>query len=454
MRNLLQSLELLRSEPEVILRSPFARLLDAQKQCAPLINARDTLRSKAGAVKPSVPPLDPDKVWHRFEAGQGDLDALNDLELRALCSAEEFAIRPKFVEALQSRPERLNTPRCLYALVNSYFTRWRDMHAAESLENILKNAINNAPRITPAIQRWRSAQSLFSPAAAESLAQFIVDRHSQIHAVLRLQYVGAGTRLALQTHARTAELGAKRFCEIESRSDEGSNLRYLEWLVKDVLTDTLLPGALHAAVSSLILSRSAEQSESFQKTLQGYIQGSKWLGDPRLRQYAPNWREMEPQAEQRFLSWLAKESILFFFNTILPPNDENRRRADFWLKYYKQIKDFQVAVSDQDYWILQRKKATADIPLHSRVQQGSTSAFLMKFRGYAAEFVIVEFSETGNATHIYERSVFESTKVNLRTPIFLLNKHLKQGGRLDRIIHIGQWEYGAAQKLAGLGIGP
>jgi hypothetical protein len=454
MKNALDALQLLKAEPKIIRHNPLAMRLDGLKECAPLIKSRDDLRSRVGTVKSVTPPLEPKRVWQRFESNGGDLNELNSLEFRTLCTAHEFAVQPKFVQALQSRPEYLNTSRCLYALVNSYFSRWREMASPEDLELLLKNAIALHPRASPAIQRWRSAQSLFSAEAAEKLADFVVDRQSKIETVLKLQYVGLVTRLALMTHAKAAELASQRFRDVESGSDEQTNLRYLEWMIKDVLTETLMPGALHAAVSSLILSRSAERSASFQQTLRSYVQNCPRLGDPRLRQFAPNWRDMDPEAGQRFLSWLAKENILFFFNTILPRNDENRRRADFWLRYHKQIKDFQVAISEQDYWKVKANKSTADLPLHSRVTQSSTSAFLMKFQGYGAEFIIAEFSETGHAAYIYDRAAFESKNVDLRTPFFQLHRHLKHGGRKDRILHLGTWESPARQKLAELGIRP
>lgn len=454
MRMLTEVLELLRSEPDIIRHSPFARPIDGLKECAPVINARDNLRVQVGTVKLSVPPLDPKRVWERFEKNRGDLDKLNGLEIRTLCAADEFATKPIFVQALESQPVYLKNGRCLYAMANSYFARWREMEAPEQLEELLKNAINRYPRKNPVVERWRSAQSLFSAKAAEALAEFVANRRSNVNTVLKLQYVGAATRLAVLTRAKTAEVAARRFRQSESSTDEVTNLSYLQWMIQGVLTDPLLPGALHHAVSSLILSRSAEKSESFQQTLRTYIQHHPRLGDPRLRQCMPNWRDMEADAQQRFLSWLAKENILFFFDTILPRNDENRRRADFWLRYHKQIKDFQVAISEQDSWKLKANKSHTDLPLHSRVTQGATSAFLIQFRGYETDYIVVEFSETGNAAYIYDRATFESTNINLRTPQFQLNRHLKHERWPHRILHLGGWEFSARQKLAELGILP
>jgi hypothetical protein len=256
------------------------------------------------------------------------------------------------------------------------------------------------------------------------------------------------------TQARTAELASERFRREELVLDESAKLRYLEWMLKDVFTDTLMPGALHSAVGSLILSRSAEKSGTFQTKLREFIQRCPYLGDPRLRNTAPNWRDMAPGTEQRYLSWLAVENIQFFFNTILPRNDHNRRRADFWLRYHGRIIDFQVALSDEDLFKLKSIKASADLPLYSRVLNAPTSAFLMKFKGTGTDFVVVEFSETGNAAYIYELAAFESRNVNFRTPAFYVSRHLKHNGHRDRILHQGGWEVPARRKLIDYGIWP
>ena len=177
MSGLREALDLLRSEPDIIRHSPFARSIGGSKECAPLIEVRDALRVEIGNVKSSAPPLDPKRVWHRFEASRGDLNNLNGLEIRTLCTAEEFATKPVFVEALHAQPEHLKNGRCLYAMVNSYFVRWREMEKPDTLEALLTNAINRYPRKSPVIERWGGAHSLFSARAAEALAEFVVSRN-------------------------------------------------------------------------------------------------------------------------------------------------------------------------------------------------------------------------------------------------------------------------------------
>ncbi len=152
-------------------------------------------------------------------------------------------------------------------------------------------------------------------------------------------------------------------------------------------------------------------------------------------------------AARQYLSWLARDSIIFFFNTILPNNNENRRRKDFWLRYHDRILDFQVAVSEEDLWKVKANEKSSDFLCYSKVAHPTTSAFLMKFDGYGRHYLIAEFSETGNAAYIFTYKDFEATNVTMRTPQFDLKRHLKFD-KTNRIIHIGAWESKTAYTLA------
>src|ERR1700691_2527759 len=127
MKNVLEALQRLKSELEIVRRSPLASELDARTECASLIATRDRLKSLTDTVKTLLPPLDPIRVWERSESSGGDLNKLNGLEFKPLCIATETAVHPAFVRALRSQPERLQRSVCLYSMGNSYFTRWRSM---------------------------------------------------------------------------------------------------------------------------------------------------------------------------------------------------------------------------------------------------------------------------------------------------------------------------------------
>lgn len=145
----------------------------------------------------------------------------------------------------------------------------------------------------------------------------------------------------------------------------------------------------------------------------------------------------------------------------MPRNDTNRRRAEFWLDYAKKqgkIKDFQVAVSEDDRPKIRASRAKT-IPSYSSIIGGKTSAFLMIFEGYGAEYIVIEFSETGNAAYIYKRKDFEARGITLRSNSFHLTDDLKRvPAAEDRIWHrtntIERWETKARRQLADLGVRP
>jgi hypothetical protein len=210
-------------------------------------------------------------------------------------------------------------------------------------------------------------------------------------------------------------------------------------------------------MGDLINCRLPERIPELQKALVEVIHKDDRLGDPRLAGNAPNWRTVPLEAKEKFLAWLAKETLQFFFDTLVPSNDENRRRAKFWLEYAKKqgkIKDFQVAVSDEDVYRIKASRAKT-IPSYSRVTGGNTSAFLMVFEGYGKNYVVIEFSETGHAAYVYTREEFESSGVKLRSYSFNLTADLRRmNDKETRIIHRGEWEPKARRILSELGIRP
>jgi len=421
-----------------------------------LSHALDNLREKLTVIKLSPPKLNVEAVWTKFAASRYDLSAIDALQFRALCSAEGTALRPEFIAALAKHPEKLKRSRCLHGMVNSYFAEWRTMENPRTVEGLLISAFAKYSAKNLAVQKWLAGASkgLFSERAAAFLSEEICSGQKAVDEVLHEHNVSKWTKLGMLARASAAKSACEYLRRMEGLRDNEWSLRYLQWMTEKVLSDLTLPDSFSEAVSSLILSESAKRSEGFQRALRSYSQNHKKLGDPRVRESSPNWRSITPEAAQRYLSWLARDSIIFFFNTIIPNNSENQRRKDFWLRYHDRIKDFQVALSEADVWKVKSSQQGKDLLYYSRVAHPTTSAFLMKFEGYGGQFLVIEFSEKGNAAYLHKMADFESRGLTLRTPRFELRNHLRFDDT-HRIIHNGDWERKAAYKLSWeLGIRP
>jgi hypothetical protein len=448
------ALQQLGAEAQVIRHRAAAPAVDGQRACRFLRGALDKIRDKRLVIKLDRPKLEVKTVWAKFAASGYDLSSLDKLQFRTLCSAEEAALHPEFLGALTRSPEMLLRCRCLYGMVTCYFAEWRTMEDPAAAERLLPYIFRRYEGKNPVVQKWQACPSLFSERAAAFLAHEICSDQKAVDDVLRWFYIGATTKLGLCVRASAAKSACEYLQRMEGSRDAEWSLRCLRWITEGVLSDLTPPDAFSESISSLILSQSAKRDESFQRALLSYIQCHKRLGDPRARESSPNWRSIAPEAAQRYLSWLARDSIIFFFNTILPNNSENCRRKDFWLRYHDRIKDFQVAVSDADEWKLKSSLDSENFNYYSEVAHPTTSAFLMKFEGYGQQYLIVEFSEKGHAAYIYRMADFEARGLTLRTHRFDMKNELRFDDT-NRIFHSGDWEHKWASKLSfELGIRP
>ena len=454
MNSTLESLQRLTAETQVIRHRAGLPLVDVSHACQQLTGTLKTLRQKLSIVKLDRPRLDVEKVWAAFAASNHDLNALNGLQFRTLCSSEHTALQPEFIEALARYPDKLNRSRCLYGIVNSYFSDWRQMKSPAAVESLLTGVFRSFGRKNPVVQTWRSNGRLFSEEAAAFLTGQICDEQKSVDEVLKSYYVGPLTKLGLSVRGAAARSAGERLHRLERSRDDEWSIRYLKWVVEGVLSDLTTPDDFAYAVSALILSESAKRSEAFRQALRTFARDHKRLGDPRDPGSARNWRLIASEAAQRYLSWLARDNIIFFFNTIIPNNSENRRRKEFWLRYHDRIRDFQVALSEADLWKVKAIQKKSELLLYSQVYHPTTSAFLMKFEGYGGHFLVVEFSETGNAAYIFGMKAFEEQGVTMRTHRFDLSRHLRFDNT-HRIIHRGDWEPKASYRLSSeFGIRP
>jgi hypothetical protein len=408
---------------------------------------------------PPKPPIDPHLVWRKWERAGFAIPALDRREWRSLCVSPDTAARPKLVAALQQDPTPLQRFSTLMGFVHVYFALWREIDKPDSMEALIRSALEheNIRRRGRVVACWRSSPFLFTSVANARLAEHVVRGNTSPDKIREQFYLQKGSRLMRSATECAAEQLVGRLVTNASTLSQNAALEQIRFLSESLLEPSFQEVPFRDLLSRLILSELPIRLPAVQSMLVQWIHDDPRLGDPRLGNCAPNWRKVDPAARARFLTWLAKETLEFFFNTIVPENDENRRRATFWIDYARRglIRDFNVVVARQDEWRM-RSSRTKFIPSYARLdanESGQTSAFLMVFEGYGREYVVAEFSETGNAAHICQRSLFESGGVKLHNTLFRRKEiHNPQRAEL-RINHVGYWESRASGALASqLGI--
>lgn len=437
----------------------LSRSVDPAAYLRSLEHLVSALEEKCDKVSVPKPPLNGDEVWAKWSTTNFNLDKLDAREIRTLCVSPQTAMRSRLISALSINYDPIRRWINFNGFVQAYFKEWRNMDEPHNAENLILNMLANGriQRKSRLIDLWRSSPFLFSAEASHIIGHAIVKNRKSLQIACGEYGIDINSGLASQIQEEAAAAAVSELIRRDVRVGPEVALKELKWLSDNLITPSLSAKSYRLAMAKLISSRFAEGLPAFQSALVSLIHNDERLGDPRLATYAPNWRTMPQEARDKFLAWLAKETLQFFFDTLVPRNDENRRRADFWIAYANKgkIRDFQVAVSDEDHYKIRTSRAKI-IPNYSTISKGNASAFLMVFAGYGTEYVIIEFSETGNAAYIYERTRFESIGVTIRSYSFHLTDDLKrQDDAIDRIVHRDgreRWEKRASRQLAEQGI--
>ena len=183
------------------------------------------------------------------------------------------------------------------------------------------------------------------------------------------------------------------------------------------------------------------------------------LGDLRLPHRRPNWAMVDPAAQRRFLEWLSRADIVFFFEHVLPWGKDPHGRKQFWLRYVSRVAQSRPLLNWDDRRRLETVlRAKREESKNFGRIDGHTSAFLLDFD----KIVVVEFSVPGNACYVYTKADFNRILGDFWTQRKLTVSGLKKktssltkqpGSGWDGV-HRRGWEVDASQLLALYGVRP
>jgi EH_Signature domain len=459
------ALSVLSLDCQELLSSPHATTIP--NPALYLKNLADTvvwLQARLDSGRPPKAPTDAAAIWEGWAKAEFVPGVLQPRELRSLCLSPEFAMRDELVFELSRDPEPIGKFTTFLGFAHAYFAHWRSTSQAALVEALLGSALNTKAireRQSRVIASWAGAPFLFSHTADARLADHLLIERGTLTQLRESFFLEPGCALLQKATERAAEKEVQTLVTKEPAFSPEQILIRLQWLREEVLRPDFDAENFRDLLAKIILSNLPARSLPIQTMLMNWIYADPRLGDPRLVNRASNWRKVVPEARSRFLSWLAKETLQFFFDTIVPPNDANRRRAEFWLRYAKRdrnIIDFQVVVSREDEWKIRQARTRAVlVPEYAKLisnESNPSSAFLMAFQGGGGSWIIAEFSETGSAAHIFRQSDFERGGTRLSAVNFERRQIHNPQLAVERIIHIGRWEPTAVAKLAGLGIHP
>lgn len=437
----LQGLEALQGSAFDLIRLVREPTVPANEQLKPL----QQLIESMGQDRPARAIACPEEFraqWQEFQNGLRE-----DLEPRAvryLCWESDIATHLDFHSYLRHSAFEPNA-RAIQGLVRSCHQRWSaDLFSRSGVAERVRILLVNYEGPNRVVQRWQDAiHMILGRSGADQFGkQMLEDRRSpseqcRLHAVDEQSgYVLQATKSAL-VHWNKLPASSRAKLDVFV-------------VAKLVFWDNWPRDASKEVIAAAIL-----EGERLADSLTPRILKLPYLGDPRLPTNQPNWRGVNAEARDRFISWLSAEDIAFFFEHVLPKGHDPHGRKPFWLGYVNQVRMSRAVLNWEDRARL--KGATIKgRPINFGSIDASTSAFLLDFD----RVLVVEFGSTGNACYVYEktdaRRIIQDfwTTETFRVSRWLDNS-LKQPDRaVAKIAHFNGWESNMQQVLAKYGIRP
>jgi EH_Signature domain len=379
--------------------------------------------------------------WQRYLA-----DPQQRLTLRALrylCWEPEVAMASRFQDYLDQAAGELGA-RALQGLVRSYHARWSPTFASGAVARRVQQRLAKYRGMHRVLARWREhAAMLLGPQGHCLFADSLLAAQASIKTYCDEWAIEESSQYILEALRQ-----AVRACQ-ERLGHEAALQTYL-------LT-TLLPWTgwpvqdFHAVVGATILHPATARNPGLQEALIKVVLFDPRLGDPRLPRNAKNWLGVQ-EARQRFLQWLSRADINFFFEHVLPRGKDPHDRKAFWLRYVPRVLMSRPLLNRDD-------EGRIRVTLQSLQEQighfghihGATSAFLLDF----GPLVVVEFSQAGNACYLYEKSSSDKVIADFWSPETFTVWGLKRRSfAVETIAHRAGWQTTLAHFLAQYGIRP
>lgn len=320
---------------------------------------------------------------------------LSPRAVRYLCWEPTVATEARFQTYLDAEVGALSS-RSLQGLVWSCHTCWSPAFAAGTVAQRVHQRLVAYQGVHELLTHWRQhADVLLGPSGPGHLAATLLAERAPIatfcHAWAideRSPYVLAALRHALP------------YCLREM---------VLEPALRSYLLTALLPWSgwtckdFHAAIGATVLHPVTVTTDGMPAQLTKLVLADVRLGDPRLPSQTHNWLGLPQEARQRFVPWLSRADITFFFDHVLPESKDQDERKTFWLRYAPRVLRSRPLLHAADMLRLQPMlRQMPEQVVHFGRIHGSTSALILDF----GAVVVVQVSEINDACYVYGKRGF------------------------------------------------
>jgi EH signature protein len=425
--SLQQSLELLNGHLEAIGEQPI-KLERLEKTIAWL-----------GEEKTPKRVICPDEYlqqWKDYLAGK--VATLEWRVVRSLCWEPGVVTDLRFHNYLDRYWPELNA-RSLQGMVRACHLKWTREIANMPAISRVQQRLRKYQGLNIVLERWRGAATMLLGANGpmEFAHEIIKHQSSVLDACQDWKLDEQTGYVESAVEGAAGEVLLPRLSETDAKIFM-SLLQWTHWPI----------AKFKRILGKTILHSLAENSESWRSEIIEFILNHPLIGDP--RQDSTRWAGIPEEARKRFVQWMSRADIVFFFDRVLRGNDLHGRRK-FWLQYVGHLCQSRPLLRNADEVRLSAEigRGQGGTASYGRVN-GGTSSFLLDF----GSIVAIEFSTLG-AIYFYNRETFNDIVPNLWQRVHFSEASLSNRDRARGwVAYRPDWEDEAASLLANYGICP
>lgn len=347
----------------------------------------------------SIPFTDPKTVemtkamWIERKANK-DFLSISKKEFVILCSQPDISAEEAFNELLKAWESQIPL-RALPVLLATIHETWNRNPNQKSLTYLFQKTLNDYAGNRSYLQTWKqNSQMYLSDNGIKAFAEIMVSEFYDIPTLCSKHHLPSSSSEFVEL---IRQLTINTFINKLKKSSQ------YDFYIWEYLFSDLIQKTDYQALSELIILADRHSKAGYsgaEEYLKQWFLNPENFGDPRI--FNGNWVKIEQQARYIFIQWLSKEDLAFFFNLLLKKGADEHGRREFWEQYLYHVISSRVLVSDDDWSrneALLKDMGKENKTLPGRLKE-NTSAFIMQMKDY----IVIEFSEKGNAGYIWHKN--------------------------------------------------
>ena len=337
------------------------------------------------------------------------------------------------------------TSKIIIGLLYSSYKNWNTIGLQDSILSIIQNLIYNYSGDNKIIQLWKNnLKYILSSETPRLIARDCAYFNISIHDISK-KYSLSLSNTEIEVIIIEKILQEKL---LKYEKEKNISIEDAKKIINEITTVKLYKEKSNIYYSLLIKVIDAARTDKnlLKDILKEHLLFNIDYKDPRKN--PEKWLNFDEDAKLIFIAWLNEEDIKIFFDIFIDYDPHGRK--NFWLNYAKHVSNTQIIQAPNLYQNIKHKQQIVELEAKGQsfpsLMDGQTNAFILYFK----DFIVVEFSESGNACYIYKKQDFKQFNPNKQR--FYIGELKNKSNAISVVTHHTKWQHNLRNWLTQRGI--